>query len=368
MALRIQNCWRSKASRDAVKSKREDMEKMVLMQKGALRIQTQIRAFLARARVRTILEGETRELVLGSHATFIQKMFRGRSGRKRVMAIRRNLASRFIQRVFRGHVGRAAAARERHRLEALRKRAFAATKVQATWKMMVAREEYRLMRVHMVAAVECQRTYRGHLGRKKAARRREWENAEPGPERLKLGLKLIEESKVAFERQQEEIDALHRSQEKAESRVSHIHVELREAEKELSVLERELQEIDQIERDLHELTHERELLQLGITGAAGIGATGDPNGGADAGAAARQIQAESYALEIAIHRKRAEREKRRQELDAEFAAVFQDVQRKKQALNRLEVSQPINQSINQSINQPTTSFAIILTTPTNYFI
>jgi hypothetical protein len=36
---------------------------------------------------------------------------------------------------------------------------------------------------------------------------------------------------VAFERQQEEIDALHRSQEKAESRVSHIHSELREAEK-----------------------------------------------------------------------------------------------------------------------------------------
>jgi hypothetical protein len=55
------------------------------------------------------------------------------------------------------------------------------------------------------------------------------------------------------------------------------------------------------------------------------------------GAAARQVQAESYALEIAIHRKRAEREKRRQELDAEFAAVFQDVQRKKQALGRLEV-------------------------------
>ena len=66
MALRIQNCWRSKASRDSVKSKREDMEKMVLMQKGALRIQTQIRAFLARARVRTILEGETRELVLAA--------------------------------------------------------------------------------------------------------------------------------------------------------------------------------------------------------------------------------------------------------------------------------------------------------------
>jgi hypothetical protein len=78
--------------------------------------------------------------------------------------------------------------------------------------VQVAREEYRLMRVHVVAAIEVQRVYRGHLGRKKALRRRDWETAEPGPERLKLGLKLIEESKVAFERQQEEIDALHRAQ------------------------------------------------------------------------------------------------------------------------------------------------------------
>ena len=65
MALRIQNCWRGKASRDAVVKKRKDLEKMVEMQKGALKIQTRIRAFLARARVRTMLESETRELVLG---------------------------------------------------------------------------------------------------------------------------------------------------------------------------------------------------------------------------------------------------------------------------------------------------------------
>ena len=71
------------------------------------------------------------------------------------------------------------------------------------------------MRVHMIAALEVQRCYRGHLGRRRSRRRRDWENAEPGPERLRLGLRLIEESKVAFERQQEEIDALHRSQEKA---------------------------------------------------------------------------------------------------------------------------------------------------------
>ncbi|KAH8071415.1 hypothetical protein JL721_4393 [Aureococcus anophagefferens] len=221
--------------------------------------------------------------------------------------------------------------------------------------MKVTREEFQLLRVHMVAALEIERVYRGHLGRRRTSRRRDWENAEPGPERLRLGLRLIEESKVAFERQQEEIDALHRSQEKAESRVSHIHAELRESEKELSVLERELQEIDQIERDLRELTHEREVLQLRIGGAAGLPSTGDapadgapapdvltllpdgqedqlaaaldpaPGGGGGGGSVAqRKLQADSHALEIAIHRKRAERERKRQELEAEFAAVFQE--------------------------------------------
>jgi hypothetical protein len=38
---------------------------------------------------------------------------------------------------------------------------------------------------------------------------------------------------------------------------------------------------------------------------------------------ASEIQAEVYALEMAIHVKRAERERKRQELEAEFAAVFQ---------------------------------------------
>jgi len=64
-------------------------------------------------------------------------MFRAFSGRKRVVFIRRNMASRLIQRVFRGHIGRQIAKRERDRLETLRRRAFAATKIQASWHMMV---------------------------------------------------------------------------------------------------------------------------------------------------------------------------------------------------------------------------------------
>lgn len=63
---------------------------------------------------------------------------------------------------------------------------------------------------------------------------------------------------------------MHRAQEKAEARVSHIHSELKENEKELIILERELAEIDQIEQDLAEMTHEKNLLLQGNHDAAGM--------------------------------------------------------------------------------------------------
>ena len=102
----------------------------------------------------------------------------------------------------------------------------------------MAKEEFRSLRIHMLAAQEIQRCFRGYVGRKMVNRRRKWDAAAPGPERIKLGLQMIEESKAAFERQQEEIDALHRAQERAEARVSFIHAELKDSEQELVVLER----------------------------------------------------------------------------------------------------------------------------------
>jgi len=335
MATKLQVLYRGRLGRRKSLEMMLKAKKLVEMAMAAIKIQTGMRGYIGRKWVRTLLEKETRSLILGESAMVCQKVYRGHLGRRRVHEIKRQLGARTMQRVYRGHLGRMAAEKVRAAMELLRLRHACACKIQSVWKMMVAREDYRILRVHMIAAREVQRIYRGHLGRRKADRRRNWQNAEPGPERLKLGLKLIEESKVAFERQQEEIDALHRSQEKAESRVSHIHNELQDAEKELGSLERELQEIDQIERDLHELTHERELLQLGVQGAAGIGSTGQPGGGMQANRAA---MAESHALEIAIHRKRAERENRRQELDAEFAAVFREITDKKGTLAKLETA------------------------------
>merc|ERR1719223_1890208 len=108
----------------------------------------------------------------------------------------------------------------------------------------------------MLAAVQIQRVWRGWLGRQRALRRRAWEEAAPGPERLQLGIKLIEGSKEAFERQKQEIDALHRAQERAESRVTAIHAGLKESEAELATIQRELRGIDQLDNELRELAHD----------------------------------------------------------------------------------------------------------------
>ena len=62
-----------------------------------------------------------------------------------------------------------------------------------------------------LAVIQIQRVWRGHLGRERAKRRRAWLQAAPGPDRLQLGLKVIQGSKEAFERQKQEIDQLHRA-------------------------------------------------------------------------------------------------------------------------------------------------------------
>ena len=50
-----------------------------------------------------------------------------------------------------------------------------------------------LIHILELAAVQVQRVFRGVRGRRVAERKRKWESAEPGPERLQLGMSLIEE-------------------------------------------------------------------------------------------------------------------------------------------------------------------------------
>lgn len=306
------------------------------------------RGMVTRKRFRAMRSNFFANILKGKSAILIQRVFRGFLARRIFRRRRRIAAAINLQRVFRGHIGRRVCKRERARLAILRKKQVSASKIQSCWRMKVAKEEFRSLRIHMLAAIEMQRIYRGHLGRKQVKRRRKWEATAPGPERIKLGLQLIEESKIAFERQQEEIDSLHRAQERAEARISHIHSELQDSEKELSVLERELLEIDQIENDLLTLTHEKDILSKGITDATGMPRTalrghedlilGHESNSSNDPDHERRRKAEAYALEMTIQVKRAEREKKRQELETEFAIIFKEVDKKRKALERLEVA------------------------------
>jgi alpha-beta hydrolase superfamily lysophospholipase len=347
-AIKMQMVGRGYLGRKRFRDTLQKRKEALLRVRKAIKIQSIARAHLGRKRFNRIRDLYLNNIKNAYSASQIQRVYRGHADRKYFRKLRRWVCAIKVERVFRGHLGRLAFAREKARLEGLRTKEMAAAKLQSVWRMKVAKEEFRSLRIHVLAAVEIQRMYRGFLGRKHMKRRRLWESTTPGPDRIKLGLEFIEESKQAFERQQEEIDALHRAQERAEARVSHIHAELSESEKELVILERELQEIDQIERDLSVLTHERDLLTQGIEDAAGMPrlagkghkdlVMGKESNNANDPIHERRRKAEAYALEMTIQIKRAEREKKRQELEIEFAQVFQEVEKKKKALERLELS------------------------------
>lgn len=93
-------------------------------------------------------------------------------------------------------VTRRVAARKRALLARFAARASSATKLQSAWRGKMARDSYLRARCSWLASREIQRMYRGHLGRRATRRRREWQSAGPGPERLKLGLRMIEDTKV----------------------------------------------------------------------------------------------------------------------------------------------------------------------------
>jgi pimeloyl-ACP methyl ester carboxylesterase len=350
MATRIEAGFRGMNGRRRAHARRIQLEREELEWAASLHINNMIRGWLARRRVEAMKAKEARERELAEASLNIQRVFRGHMARVRVDNIKRLLATLLIQRSYRGYKGRVRARAEKKRQDLLKLQTASATKIQASWRMKMGRDEYRRRRIFELASTELERVWRGYLGRRRAARLRAWENAEPGAERLALGLQMIEESKLAFERQQEEIDALHRAQEQAETRVSQIHAGLVDSERELAILERELQEIDQIERDLHELTHEQELMALENAEGASIPAVGDgktdnraaggrggPGGDPASREEQKRRQAESYALEMAIHLKRAEREKKKKELESEFASVFGEVEAKKAALSQLEI-------------------------------
>jgi pimeloyl-ACP methyl ester carboxylesterase len=307
---------------------------------ACLRVQATMRMVLAKARTRNIRRQRERTRASYTIAGELQRFYRGWCGRADAQDRREERSVRLIQRIARGMLGREIAKKEAVRQAALQEEQKAAKKIQALFRMHKGMLVYQQRFVEDLGATAIQKCYRGVLGRRKAMRKRRWQKAEPGPERLQLGLQLIEDSKEEFEKHRQEIEQLHRAQEKAEQKVSLIHAGLKESEKELAILERELREIDQLDRDLKELTHERELYETSKLKSGDMNRKKKASNTAllseEGEAEAKKGAAETYALEMAIHLKRAERERKKKELEAEFSGVFAEVTQKREQLGKLE--------------------------------
>ena len=314
-----------RAHRDFVGRKNSSLaEKLLKLNLGMSKLQAVVRG----SRCRTLIVRHN------ISAVSIQSMYRGYRSRVSTNELRRKISAAFLQRWLRYCIYRRKVNREKARLDMIIRQHHCATRIQSIWHMKVAKDEVYALQIRILAALEIQRCFRGSMGRRQMRRRRRWEAAVPGPERIQLGLQMIEESKAVFERQQVEIDMLHRAQERAEARVSHIYTELKDSEEELMILERELLEIDQIENDLVTLSRERNVLVSGTTRS--VSSSGrDISSDIDFD---KEREAETYALEITIQNKRLERERKRQELETEFAAVFLEVGKKKKALDKLELN------------------------------
>lgn len=279
------------------------------------------RGRLGRRRFCRFMEEKKETARRSQAATLIQTVFRGYCCRITCHAMRRESKARMVQRVYRGFQGRKKVQRLREEQKLRRFCDQNAIKLQATWRMYVARSKFLTARFSELAAVEIQRVYRGVVGRQCAARKKQWHDTPSGADRLVLGLQLIEGSKQTFKRQRKELDALHSAQEEAERQVGVIHKELRDAEQEMAVLEHELQEIDQLDGDVRELTREAERLHASDV---------------EEPLQSNCIQADKHAVEMALIIKRSEREQKKRNLEVEFAGAFAEVHRKREALAVLE--------------------------------
>lgn len=196
-AVRVQSLMRGIFGRKQTRRRRRKRDISKKQEAAAIVIQKVARGLLARHRTCLLREATQNEIVLGRSTLLLQRVGRGMLGRRQAAVRRRQAAALTIQRCYRAHLGRRSAARQKALLEKLRQRRRAAVGIQSWWRCRYAVGKYARLRAHSLAAAEIQRIYRGLTGRRKALRRLQWERSDPGPARLKLGMRIIEDTKAS---------------------------------------------------------------------------------------------------------------------------------------------------------------------------
>lgn len=134
------------------------------------------------------------------------------------------------------------------------------------------------------------------------------------------------------------------AQEGLEAQATEEHASLRDAESELQTLDAALQEMNTLDEDLQGLAREKERLEREARGqqveVVALGVDGEPSSRGEQRTMSveerKARESEAHELEVALHVKRNERERKRRELEGRFKSVFSDVESRREALRRVE--------------------------------
>uniref|UniRef100_A0A7S4ID55 Response regulatory domain-containing protein n=1 Tax=Odontella aurita TaxID=265563 RepID=A0A7S4ID55_9STRA len=245
--------WRLKRNR----------KRLARLEYAARVIQCALRAFMARTMVIRL----RRHAMAGE----IQRIYRGRMGRKLFMQRRKELwAALFTQRAIRGMLGRSDAHRRRLRRESqirlarrwrgikarmlvfalIAARNRAVTMFQCLWRIVVAKGIAREHRRRRAASTVIQRVYRGQLGRKAAERERDkYLFSRSQSSGIELGRQMLSEHKLHASKLSSEICILNQERKAAEEEVDQLLEEISQFEDGVRTLEGEMHLLSKAERE-----------------------------------------------------------------------------------------------------------------------
>ena len=253
-----------------------NMKRLRKLTAAAECIQKAFRAFMARTFVQRMREERA--------ALFVQRNWRGMMGRRRYWAKKKEeWAVRIVQRNWRGKAGREVFLQKRKEREAASmvqrifrgrlakrrvhsirdRREKSAIFVQKAFRAKMAREYAFRLREQRNAAIEIQRTWRGCLGRRRAAMERDkYLFSKAQSQGIEFGRQMLLEHKLHGTRLQSEVALLTREKVESEDQVEALLKEIAQFEEGVRHLEKEMHELSKVETEAKGVLDEEARVEL----------------------------------------------------------------------------------------------------------
>ena len=237
-------------------------KRLAALDRSARVIQCALRCFMAK----TMMSRLRKQVA----ATLIQSQARGIFGRSIYTWKKKELwAAMFVQRSIRGHRGRCSSYNKRMERRAqmslarmirgiavrrrfrsvLLKRESSATTIQSIWRMQLAIIRKKYHRRRRNSSTKIQKTFRGHLGRKKAVlERNKYIFSRSQNSGIEMGRQMLAEHKLHATKLQSEIFLLNQEKDKLEKQIEFHLTEISNFEHNVSELERKMHHLSKTER------------------------------------------------------------------------------------------------------------------------